>query len=382
MHLMVRFTGLLLTAGVAAGGAVIAQTEAPAVSPRDPISGVAAFAAPGIAAAQAVQPLPSEQSDPDAVPAAAQSAPEAPGGAPPMSPVPSAAVKAKPKKPLIAAKILFGAVRSPAPLEARAIGFYSKGCLAGAKAVPIDGPAWQVMRLSRNRNWGHPALTAWVERFARDAQSLEGWSGLLVGDMSQPRGGPMLTGHASHQIGLDADLWLTPMPNRRLTPREREDLAATSMLPAGNEKSVTVDPAVWTETHVKLIRRAANYAEVERILVHPAIKKALCDAAPTLGPDRAWLWKVRPFWGHHYHMHVRMSCPPDSPGCRPQNATLSDDGCGKELADWLTLVSRPDPPPAPPPPVPVTPPPPKPKLTLDMLPPECRAVLGPLARGG
>src|SRR6516165_2279694 len=37
------------------------------------------------------------------------------------------------------------------------------------------------------------------------------WRGLLVGDISQPRGGPMITGHDSHQVGLDADIWLTPM---------------------------------------------------------------------------------------------------------------------------------------------------------------------------
>ncbi len=334
----------------------------------------AAVASIGLALAQ--NAAPTAPTPPSVTPVAPTPAPAA------TVPAPPAAVLPKPKKPLIAAKMLFGAVKSPANIEARSIGFYSKGCLAGAKAVAIDGPAWQVMRLSRNRNWGHPLLAKWVERFARDAQSLEGWSGLLVGDMSQPRGGPMLTGHASHQIGLDADLWLTPMPNRRLTAKEREDLAATSMLPAGNERSVAVDPAVWTEGHVRLLRRAANYAEVERILVHPAIKKALCDAAPALGADRAWLWKIRPYWGHHYHFHVRMSCPPDSPGCKAQQTTLADDGCGKELTDWLALVSRPPPPPSPPPKEPVKPQPPKPQMTLDQLPPECRAVLGPFAKGG
>ena len=99
----------------------------------------------------------------------------------------------------------------------------------------------------------------------------------------------MLTGHASHQVGLDADLWFTPMPAHRMSSKEREDLAATSMLPEGNPRSVEVDPKVWSEKHVRLVRRAANYGDVERILVHPAIKKALCDGAPTLGPDRTWL---------------------------------------------------------------------------------------------
>ncbi len=359
-----RLIATVLTFVLAAGTAATASAQS---------TGAARFSAPVVLApSTGIENSPTNTTEPDS----AQTAPEAPaaGGSP-------AALPAKPKKPLIAAKILFGGVKTPAPLDARAIGFYSKGCLAGAKAVPINGPAWQVMRLSRNRNWGHPALTAWVQRFARDAQSLEGWPGLLLGDMSQPRGGPMLTGHASHQIGLDADIWLTPMPNRRLSRTQREELAATTMLPNGDEKSVAVDPAVWTDKHVKLIRRAANYAEIERILVHPAIKKALCDAAPALGPDRAWLWKVRPFWGHHYHFHVRMSCPPDSLNCKAQAGTLSDDGCGKELTDWLTLISRPAPPPPPVPKEPVKPTPPAPQVTLDMLPAECRAVLGDAATG-
>ena len=86
----------------------------------------------------------------------------------------------------------------------------------------------------------------------------------------------MLTGHASHQVGLDADIWLTPMPDRRLSEKEREELSATSMLAADQ---VSVDPKVWTDAHVRLLKRAASYAGVERIFVHPAIKKALCEAA-------------------------------------------------------------------------------------------------------
>src|ERR671914_322074 len=132
-----------------------------------------------------------------------------------------------------------------APLAARAIGFYARGCLAGALPLPVDGPAWQAMRLSRNRNWGHPALIRFVERFAQDARQLDGWSGLLVGDLSQPRGGPMLTGHASHQIGLDADIWLTAMPDRRLSQKEREEIEATSVILDRSH----VNPKVWTEAH-------------------------------------------------------------------------------------------------------------------------------------
>ena len=133
---------------------------------------------------------------------------------------------------------LFGAAPGPAPLAARAIGSYARGCLAGAVALAINGPHWQVMRLSRNRNWGHPRLLDFLERFAADARNLDGWPGLLVGDMSQPRGGPMVSGHSSHQIGLDVDIWLTPMPDRVLTPEERENMMAVSML----KDPFSVDP--------------------------------------------------------------------------------------------------------------------------------------------
>jgi len=262
------------------------------------------------------------------------------------------------------AKELFGKVKTPAALEAKAIGFYARGCLAGGKELAIDGPAWQAMRLSRNRNWGHPRLVSLVERLAKEAQKFDGWPGLLVGDMSQPRGGPMLTGHASHQIGLDADIWFTPMPDRRLTEKEREELSAISML--GPDK-LSVDAKIWTESHVRLVKRAASYPEVDRIFVHPAIKKALCEGADKMGSDRSWLRKVRPYWGHHYHFHIRMSCPAGSASCKDQAAPPPGDGCGKELSDWLALIAAP--------PKPKKPSKPKPPMTLAQLPGECRAVL-------
>ena len=270
---------------------------------------------------------------------------------------------AKTAKAPTPARQLFGAAKTPAPLAARSIGFYAKGCLAGASALPIDGPAWQAMRLSRNRNWGHPDLIALIEKLALEAQQHDSWPGLLVGDLSQPRGGPMLTGHTSHQVGLDADIWLTPMPDKRLSEKEREELSATSMLAADR---VSVNPEVWTDAHVRLLKRAASYKQVERVLVHPAIKKALCEATAK-DKDRAWLSKVRPIWGHYYHFHVRIACPRGSGNCEAQPSPGSDDGCGAELQSWLALVKNP--------PKPGPPGPEKAPITLDQLPAECRAVL-------
>jgi len=246
---------------------------------------------------------------------------------------PPAAAKETNTTPAGPANVLFGAVTTPAPLAASSIISYARGCLAGGVSLPINGPDWQVMRLSRNRNWGHPRLLDFLERFAHDARALDGWPGLLVGDMSQPRGGPMVTGHSSHQIGLDVDIWLTPMPDRILTPEERENIAAVSVL----KDPFTVDPDKWTALHTKLIKRAASYPEVDRIFVHPAIKKVLCEQA---GKDRAWLSKVRPWWNHYYHFHVRVKCPPGASDCEAQKPLSSDDGCGEGLTNWYEKLKR------------------------------------------
>lgn len=227
------------------------------------------------------------------------------------------------------AKTLFGSKTLPSATAPQSFGFYSKGCLAGGVAIAVDGPHWQAMRVSRNRRWGHPAMITLLEKLSRDAAQ-DGWPGLLLGDISQPRGGPMLTGHASHQIGLDADIWFTPMPNRRLSMSEREKIGARSLIKDG---SLTVDDRLWTPAHAALLKRAAGYREVERILVHPGIKKKLCD---TVSGDRAWLEKVRPFWGHDSHFHIRIGCQSGSPGCKPQRDTTPGDGCDKSLAWWFT----------------------------------------------
>lgn len=268
-----------------------------------------------------------------------------------------------PNDPKLAAKELFGRKATPAPLPSGAVGFYAKGCLAGGAALPINGETWQVMRLSRNRNWAHPELINLVKRLSAKAHRTAGWPGLLIGDMSQPRGGPMLTGHASHQVGLDADIWLTPMPNRQLSRNEREEMSAVMMV---RSDRLDIDPNVWKPSHLPVIRAAAQEPAVERIFVNAAIKKALCREAKG---DRGWLAKVRPMYGHDYHFHIRMKCPAGSLECVSQPEPAEKEGCAAaDLAYWFSdAVLHPKPP--------VTPPKPRPPMTLADLPQACRQVL-------
>ena len=276
-----------------------------------------------------------------------------------LDPAPLAPV-ANPADPKLAAKQLFGRAMTPTEAQTRSIGFYSRGCLAGATALPVDGESWQVMRLSRNRNWGNPAMIAFLERFSRKAAKQGIWPGILVGDISQPRGGPMLTGHLSHQIGLDADVWLTPMPDHTLSQDEREEMSAVNMV---TDNGLAVDRAHWSERQAGIIKAAAEEPEIDRIFVNAAIKKALCES----DAGAPWMTKVRAYWGHNYHFHIRIKCPEGQGDCQAQEPVPPGDGCDKSLNWWFTdevLHPRVDPNAKP-----------KPPLTLAQMPPACRQVV-------
>jgi penicillin-insensitive murein endopeptidase len=250
----------------------------------------------------------------------------------------------------------------PAAGKSMAIGYYPRGCLQGGIELPINGPTWQVMRLSRNRNWGHPELIRFLEKFAPAAARATGWNGILIGDMAQPRGGPLPFGHLSHQIGLDVDVWFTPMPDHELSRKEREDTSAINLV-ASDWKAI--NPKIWTPADAAFIRTAAEQPNVERVLVNAAIKKELCRLEGT--QHFPWMAKVRPWYGHNDHIHVRLKCPADSPNCRKQPPVPGDDGCAAHALDfWFTdRVLHPKP---------RTGPPPRPIMMADM-PAACKAVL-------
>lgn len=201
-------------------------------------------------------------------------------------------------------------VGSPLSGQPEVIGSFTSGCIVGARTLPLVGDGYQVMRSSRNRYYGHPVLIQFLERLSRQAAA--NGSRLLIGDLGQPRGGPMPGGHRSHQTGLDADIWLLQQPRDRLLPRPNtESLGAPSMIRATEG---TLNYANWSPRYRDTLRQAALSPEVDRIFVNAIIKQGLCNSET----DRSWLNKVRPWWGHDAHFHVRLACPPGSPQCDSQ----------------------------------------------------------------
>ncbi|MEP5731497.1 MAG: penicillin-insensitive murein endopeptidase [Sulfitobacter sp.] len=262
----------------------------------------------------------------------------------------------------VQAKKLFGAKSSPTDHSAAAFGSYAKGCAAGSVQLPETGPTWQAMRLSRNRNWAHPETVDMVKKLSAFAATQPGWEGLYVGDLSQPRGGPMLTGHRSHQIGLDADIWMLPPKSLNLSPKQRENISSISMR---RTRGAYVNSS-WTQAHHNILKAAAKDPRTARIFVFPGAKVQMCEDAKG---DRSWLRKIRPWYGHHYHFHVRLNCPKGARGCVDQNPPPAGDGCA-DARQWQRNILNP-----PPPDPNAKPAKPRRELVLADLPVQCKAVL-------
>jgi penicillin-insensitive murein endopeptidase len=228
-------------------------------------------------------------------------------------------------------------VSAPSTGEASPIGEYTSGCLRGASQLPLDGPGYQVMHPGRLRYFGHPELVTFIQQLGQAIRG-EKLGDLMVGDLSQPRGGPAPGGHSSHQTGLDVDLWFWQPPAAARGPLPRADRDSTKARSVLDPKTSTIKADESART-LSLLRLTATDTHVARIFVHPIIKRDACKAAGTA--DRSWLHKLRPWFGHDDHFHVRLECPPNAVDCVVQSPVPQGDGCG-ELDWWFSPEAQAD----------------------------------------
>jgi penicillin-insensitive murein endopeptidase len=218
-------------------------------------------------------------------------------------------------------------VTTPAPGPALAIGQPGAGCVQGAVALPLRGPGFTVAHPERHREFGHPTLAGFVRKLAAQLRR-EKLPPLFIGDLGQPRGGPTPTGHRSHQSGIDVDLWYAP-PAKPFSPGKSPAPPAPSVVDLRTKKLL---PA-WTGAVARLLEIVAANPAVDRIFVHPQVKRALCRDKARRGP---WLRVVRPWWGHQDHLHVRLRCPDDSPDCVVPQPLPEGEGCDAKLDWWFS----------------------------------------------
>lgn len=246
-------------------------------------------------------------------------------------------------------------VPGPSSGPSRAIGDTSAGCISGARALPTEGEGYVVMHLERDRYYGHPSLISSIRTLGERAA--RGLGIMHVGDLGMARGGPMPFGHRSHQTGLDADVWFDLNPKLHLGANSnRSNVSAYSLL---STISDGLNYQLWSDSHAQMLKTAATQPAVDRIFVNARIKQELCQ---TTRGDRSWLHKIRPWYHHEDHFHMRLACPPDSPSCIRQKPIPLGDGCD-ELTWWLKKTPDPVSPIKPPPP-------PKP-----VMPAECRSLV-------
>lgn len=215
-------------------------------------------------------------------------------------------------------------IKTPTRQAPEPIGSYANGCMTGAQRLAPSGQGFVDMRRNRNRFYGQPELIDFIQALGRYTEQRHGRKH-LIGDLSQPRGGRMNFGHSSHQIGLDVDIWMQTV-GRQSTVNPYRDMKtivdkASGLIRAGHIERPTRDALHFSATHPR----------VARIFVNPVVKWHLCQTEN----DTAWLRKVRAWWGHDQHFHVRLSCPENAINCKNQKPPPPGDGCNDSLYNWV-----------------------------------------------
>lgn len=213
------------------------------------------------------------------------------------------------------------------------IGKYNAGCVKNSRELPETGTGYQVIRVSRERNYANSEMIEYIKKLSENLHN-RFEANLLIADISKKGGGPILDDHSSHQTGLDADiLYLKKLEFKELySLNEREKLHPVSKLGSSGKE---IDFSKWSYINGEMLKEAAGYSEVDRIFVNPAVKKHLCDSYP----GEKWLKKIRPWWGHDGHFHVRLKCPENNSKCRDLS-TPGNIECGAKLDWWFSEDAR------------------------------------------
>lgn len=196
--------------------------------------------------------------------------------------------------------------------NSEAIGFYSDGCMVDDYQLSQFDGNFELVNAWRNRHWAHGRAVNFIAYFT-DTMANKNIGPIKISDVSQHGGGDVSPSHASHQMGLDIDIWLAN------GNEEYQDVVQGS----------SVNEELFEKFHARdMYRTAVANSNVQRIFVNPAIKQYLCRTES----DTSWLRKLRPMSGHTGHMHVRLYCTDFDEDCIPQFEIGPGSGCNEVLS--------------------------------------------------
>ncbi len=212
--------------------------------------------------------------------------------------------------------------------KSEAIGTHNNGCILYSAELNKNGEGYKLPRIERNHNYGHPEMIALLEDYSYRVKEMLG-KDLLIADISKKNGGPIFMLHSSHQTGLDADIWFTLYDDKQNL--SSQDMASIKPLNMADEKLKSVS-SYWGSNQEDIIKLFAQSEKVDRIFVNYNIKNYYCSKFR----NQDWQKKIRPWWGHNEHFHIRLKCPQGSEECISKGQEIKDDGCGNDLAWWFS----------------------------------------------
>ena len=215
-------------------------------------------------------------------------------------------------------KFLFALSLLAGVSHAASYGPYSRGCFTNGDSLPESGPGFFSIQRQRDTFHGHPDTVNFVKSLGQKAEQ-EKLGVVRVGNIAQKNGGPLYEHSVSHQSGLDVDIGY-------VFSKKKSGEVLVDVL----KKDRSINTKLFTKESERLIQLTAQDKKVQRILVNPIIKKKMCETYP----DQKWLRKLRPWWKHTDHMHVRLHCPKDSPECVKQSPVPAGTGCSGDQFEW------------------------------------------------
>jgi penicillin-insensitive murein endopeptidase len=223
-------------------------------------------------------------------------------------------------------------IKQPTPLKTKVYGGYTHGCIDGATKLPEKGQGYIAANAKNNRLYGHSDLIKIIKDIALEINNNYNAT-IQVGDLGQARGGPApiaTSAHRSHQNGLDVDIWYRNINKKKIS---QDDIYPKSVLSFFKNK---ISKQKWNDSHEHMLKYAAKFKEVERILVNPHIKKIMCKKYK----DEPWIHKLRPWWGHDKHFHLRLKCPENDKSCVKQTPVPDEDSCAEPLQWWFSKEAK------------------------------------------
>lgn len=216
--------------------------------------------------------------------------------------------------------------------NSESVGTYNNGCMIYPSELPQNGEGYRSPRFSRRHNFANPEMLKFIDDLSYRVKEKYGKQ-ILVSDISKNNGGPIPFLHSSHQTGLDADIWYRLYdPQQNLTQDDLENLQPVNMV-SKDWKNIS---EFWSVDNEDILRTAAQDSKVDRIFVNPVIKKQFCSKYK----NEPWQAKIRPWWRHNEHFHVRLKCPANSPECEMKGDPIKGSGCDGTLDWWFSEEAK------------------------------------------